>query len=108
MPPPIGAFSSFSSGISETSASVVSRSDAIDAAFCSAERTTLVGSMTPASTRFSYSSVERVEALVGLHLAHLRDDDRALEPGVAGDLPERLLERAADDRDADRLVARRP
>ena len=28
----------------------------MDAAFCSAERTTLVGSMTPASTRFSYFS----------------------------------------------------
>jgi hypothetical protein len=34
-------------------ASVVSRSEAMDAAFCSAERTTLVGSMTPAATRFS-------------------------------------------------------
>ena len=38
-------------------ASVVSRSDAIDAAFWSAERTTFVGSMTPAATRSSYLSV---------------------------------------------------
>ena len=54
MPPPGGmAGSFFSSGISATSASVVSSSDAIDAAFCRAERTTLVGSMTPASTRSS-------------------------------------------------------
>ena len=56
MPPPADSF--FSSGISLTSASVVSRSDAIDDAFCSAERTTLVGSMTPDATRFSYLSVE--------------------------------------------------
>ena len=41
------------SGICEMTASVVSRSDAIDAAFCIAERTTLVGSITPACTRFS-------------------------------------------------------
>jgi hypothetical protein len=51
-PPPAGA-SAFSSGISLMRASVVSSREAIDAAFCSAERTTLVGSMTPASTRFS-------------------------------------------------------
>ena len=38
-------------------ASVVSSSDAIDDAFCSAERTTFVGSMTPAFTRSSYVSV---------------------------------------------------
>ena len=37
-------------------ASVVSSSDAIDEAFCSALRTTLVGSMTPAATRSSYLS----------------------------------------------------
>ncbi len=50
MPPPA---SLFSSGISLTSASVVSSSAAIEAAFCNAARTTLVGSTTPASTRFS-------------------------------------------------------
>jgi hypothetical protein len=37
------------------SASVVSRSDAIDAAFCSATRSTLVGSMMPACTMSTYS-----------------------------------------------------
>ena len=47
----------FSSGMSQMSASVVSSSDAIDAAFWSAERTTFAGSMTPACTRFSYFSV---------------------------------------------------
>ena len=45
-----------SSGISLTSASVVSISPAIDAAFCRAERTTLVGSMMPALTRSWYFS----------------------------------------------------
>src|SRR5690606_28000074 len=38
-------------GISATSASVVSMRPATDAAFCRAVRTTLVGSMTPASNR---------------------------------------------------------
>jgi hypothetical protein len=40
-------------GLSAMSASVVIMSDATDAAFWSAERTTLVGSMTPASMRSS-------------------------------------------------------
>src|SRR6266576_3066056 len=59
MPPPCGIWgaSFFSSGISETRASVVSRSDAIDEAFCNALRTTLAGSMTPAFTKSSYTSV---------------------------------------------------
>ena len=35
-------------------ASVVNISEAIEAAFCSAVRVTLVGSMTPAFTRSSY------------------------------------------------------
>jgi hypothetical protein len=38
-------------------AQVVRSKDAIDAALCSATRTTFLGSMTPASTRFSYRSV---------------------------------------------------
>jgi len=68
MPPPAGA-SFFSSGISETMASVVRSSDAIDDAFCSAERTTFVRSMgekksslprwrCPAQARFSCDSVQ--------------------------------------------------
>ena len=57
MPPGgIGA-SFFFSGISATMASVVSIRLAIEAAFWMAERTTLVGSMTPASMRFSNSPV---------------------------------------------------
>ena len=55
MPPPPPA--PFSSGFSAIMASVVSSSDATLAAFCSAVRTTLVGSMTPALIRSSYSSV---------------------------------------------------
>ena len=47
------------SGLSATSASVVSSSAATDAAFCSAERVTLAGSMTPALTRSSKSPGRR-------------------------------------------------
>ncbi len=58
MPPGGGpACLSSLSGISLTSASVVSRSEAMEAAFWSAVRVTLVGSITPASTRSSYDSV---------------------------------------------------
>lgn len=57
IPPPgiAGAFSG--SGFSTTTVSVVSRRPAIDAAFCSAVRVTLVGSITPAATRSSYLSL---------------------------------------------------
>jgi hypothetical protein len=49
MPPPGGAAGAgLSSFFSTTTHSVVSRRPAIDAAFCSAVRVTLVGSMTPA------------------------------------------------------------
>src|SRR5262249_29651503 len=49
--PPGDAASFFSSGISDTRASVVRSSDAMDEAFWSAVRTTFTGSMTPAATR---------------------------------------------------------
>lgn len=42
-------------------ASVVSISDAIEAAFCSAVLVTLAGSITPAVTRSSYASVEALK-----------------------------------------------
>ena len=45
------------SAISATIASVVRMFLAIDAAFCSAERVTIAGSMTPASTRSTISPV---------------------------------------------------
>src|SRR5437763_1513044 len=47
------ACASSASGTADTTASVVNRRLATDAAFWSAERTTFVGSMTPAFTRFS-------------------------------------------------------
>lgn len=49
--------SSSSSGLSTTRVSVVSSSEAMDAALASAERVTLTGSMTPASMRLTYSPV---------------------------------------------------
>ena len=52
---PAGTF--FPSGFSETMASVVSRSAAMLAAFCNAERVTFVGSTTPAFSMSSYWSV---------------------------------------------------
>ncbi len=52
------------SGASVTAASVVSRSPAIDAAFCSAVRTTFVGSMIPAATRSSNSPVAALKPLL--------------------------------------------
>jgi len=48
---------SFASGFSATIASVVRSSPATEAAFCRANRVTLVGSMTPASRRSSYLSL---------------------------------------------------
>ena len=51
-PPGIAGAASFS-GLSAMTASVVRNRAAIDAAFCSAERVTLVGSATPALTRSS-------------------------------------------------------
>jgi hypothetical protein len=53
IPPPAGAFS----GLSATTASVVRNSAAIDAAFCSAERVTLAGSMMPSAIMSTYSPV---------------------------------------------------
>ena len=78
---------------------------AIDAAFWSAERVTIVGSMMPALTRSSTSPRVDVQALARLRRPHLVDDDRALEAGVVGELAERLLERAQDDPRARLLVA---
>ena len=53
MPPPPPP----SSGLSATTASVVMMFLAIDAAFWSAERVTIAGSMIPAFTRSTYSPV---------------------------------------------------
>src|SRR3954451_7467788 len=50
----------------------------------------------------------RVQALVGLGLADVVDDDRALETGVERDLTKRLLERTEHDLRARRLVVLEP
>src|SRR5690606_33359204 len=47
-----------------------------------------------------------VEAVAALGLADGVDDDRAFVASVLGDEPERLLEGAAEDLDADELLAR--
>ena len=51
------------SGLSAMTASVVRNSAAMLAAFCSAERVTLAGSMMPALIRSTYSPVVGVEAV---------------------------------------------
>src|SRR5664280_1197258 len=56
-PPPPGIAGAAFSGLSAMTTSVVRNSAAIDAAFCSAERVTLAGSMMPALTMSTYSPV---------------------------------------------------
>ena len=75
----------------------------VDAAFCSAERTTLVGSITPAVTRSSYCSVCALKPFFVLHVLHALHDNRALVPGVDRDPPHRFLDGPGDDGDADLL-----
>ena len=58
---PTGSFS----GISATTHSVVRMFFAIEAAFCSAERVTIVGSITPALTRSVYSPVAALKPWPG-------------------------------------------
>ena len=100
-PTPAPAFS----GASATIASVVRMFFAIDAAFCSAERVTIVGSVMPALTRSVDLARVDVQALARLRRADLVDDDRALEARVRRELAERLLERADDDLRTRPLVA---
>ena len=80
------------SGLSAMTASVVRNSAAMDAAFCSAERVTLAGSMMPAAMHVDVLAGGGVEALAGLEVAHLLRHDAALEAGVDGDLLERGLD----------------
>ena len=56
-PPGMGGIGFSSFGSSATMASVVSNSPAMDAAFCSAVRVTLVGSTMPSCTMSPYSPV---------------------------------------------------
>jgi hypothetical protein len=55
MPPPGAPAGWAFSGLSAMTASVVRNSAAIDAAFCSAERVTLAGSMIPVLIMSTYS-----------------------------------------------------
>ncbi len=85
-------------------ASVVRCSFAIDAAFWSAERVTMAGSMTRRQ-RVDDLAGGRVEAEAlsgGTHLVH---DDAALEASVERELAERLLECTLDDAGADGLLS---
>ena len=70
------------SGASATMASVVRMFLAIDAAFCSAERVTIAGSMMPAFDEVDHLARLDVQAPALLGLADLVDDDRALEARV--------------------------
>ena len=81
---------------------------AIDAAFCSAERVTIVGSVMPALTRSVTSPVSTFRPWPGFAVADLLDDDRALEAGVRRELAERLLERLDDDLRTGALVTLEP
>ena len=107
-PPGPGPAGSSSFGMSATRQEVVSSSVATLAAFCRAVRTTLAGSMMPASTRSQYVVLVGVVAVgLALHLPHAVDDHRAVLAGVLGDCPQRGVEHVADDLGPQGLVAAR-
>ena len=104
-PPPGGIGGPFFSGFSATIASVVTSRPATEAASCSAVRTTFVGSMMPAFDQILELAGLRIEAVVVLVLLQrLAGDHRAVFAGILGDLPQRSLDRLADDLDAEALV----
>ncbi len=85
---------------------MVRRRPAIEAAFSSAVRVTLVGSMTPALTRSSKTPVSGVVAVVLiLGFEDFGYDDSAFFAGIGDDLTQWLFEGAAHDLRADLLVA---
>ena len=61
IPPPIGGIAGLSSFLSASTQSVVSSIPAIEEAFSSATRDTLVGSITPAASRFSNTSLRALK-----------------------------------------------
>ena len=92
-----------SSGFSAMAASVVISRPATEAASCSAMRTTLVGSMTPASP-CRHSVGLRIEAQSsGLSRGACRQRP-SRHAGIFGDLADRRLQGTAHDVDAARLV----
>ena len=95
------AGASFFFEVSATMASVVIIRPAIEAASCSATRTTLAGSTMPALSMSTYCSVWASKPKVwDLFSSDLADDDRALDACVFGDLADRRLERPEHDVDA--------
>ena len=88
MPPGVCRASLSSSGSSEAIAPVVNMRPAIEAAFCNAVRVTLAGSITPALTRSSYTSVcaLKPEGLVVLLRTNPLDNYRAFFAGVLNNL----------------------
>ena len=101
MPPPGGmaAADSFF-GLSATMASVVIRSEATEAASCSAIRTTLVGSMMPAETMSTYSSFCASKPKLPDFSSTLPTTIEPSTPAFCGDLADRRLERLGHDVDA--------
>ena len=97
-----GAASFF--GASATIASVVIIRPAIDAAFCSAVRVTLVGSRMPNSIMSPYLAGLRVVAVIALARGNLVQHDARLFAGVGDDLAQRRFHRALGDQDAVVLV----
>ena len=79
-PPPPPADSFFSSGISVIITSVVSINPATLAAFCNAQRDTLVGSMIPALIMSTYSSVAALYP--PLRFLSLRTFSTMMEPSI--------------------------
>ena len=111
--PPCGIAGAWDfSGMSVISASVVRIMAAMEAAFSTAERVTLAGSMMPELDHVAVLAGDHVVADVRAAVAALAadrlDDDRAVLAGVLRDAAQRLLERAAQDVDTGLHVARRP
>jgi hypothetical protein len=71
------------------------------AAFSSAQRVTLAGSMMPACTRSTYCSLTTSKPQLGLVSWVVFDDNAALEACVRDELAWRLLQRTPQDLGAD-------
>jgi len=84
--------------------SVVNIKPATEAAFCKAERVTLVGSMIPAFKRSSYSSVLALNPILLLRSFTCLNYDTTFKTGIDGDLTQRLFKGLLYDLDAEFLV----
>src|SRR6267378_4904366 len=94
--PAAAAFLS-SSLMSAMRASVVSIKPAMEAAFCSARRVTLAGSITPIFTMSPYSPVSALKPKFSSLESDLADHNGAFMAGVESDLAGRLFESAPHD-----------